>query len=430
MLLDRLISIVKLKLLIIDQNIKLVCYCTLIALSSNVGQTFFIGLFSEQIIDRFQISHLEFSQLFSIATMLSAVTLYWTGKKLDSLDLYRGTNLILLGVASSCLLMGIAESVTVLGFALFLLRQFGQGLMTQTASSTIVRYMFDNRGLGLSLSHTGFAIGEAILPIIVIILLSQWGWQISWTIIGLMVVLVIFPFSLYCLQGVATNQAPIARKNNKIPEPNNEKQQSSRVAQKHWTRREVMKDKYFYMVLPNMLMPAFVCTGLFFHQLFIAEQMKWSLGTLGSSYVFYAACQLISLIFTGPIIDRVGAIKLLPVITILVLSVLLILMLEPHQHLIWIYMGLLGLTIGVSLPTIFAYWAEVYGTQHIGSIKSVVISGTVLASSAAPVIYGYLIDRFATLTYLIGPSIALVCIGGLFSVIASHHTGKRLSLQS
>ncbi|MDE0211518.1 MAG: hypothetical protein OXJ64_16755 [Boseongicola sp.] len=80
-------------------------------------------------------------------------------------------------------------------------------------------------------------------------------------------------------------------------------------------------------------------------------------------------------------------------------------------------MALLGLAHGVqtTLPT--AFWAEFFGTRHIGAIKAVSASVMVFGSAVGPGISGALIDLGLTFPQqMIGISVYFVAASILVAV--------------
>ena len=61
-------------------------YGFLMSFWSSLGQTFFISLFSQEIRNNLNLSHGEFGFYYAIATLASAVTLFWLGKIADKLS--------------------------------------------------------------------------------------------------------------------------------------------------------------------------------------------------------------------------------------------------------------------------------------------------------------------------------------------------------
>jgi MFS family permease len=58
-----------------------------------------------------------------------------------------------------------------------------------------------------------------------------------------------------------------------------------------------------------------------------------------------------------------------------------------------VFMFLLGSSYGVSGAVFGAIWPEVYGTRHLGAIRSLVSAAMVFASALGPGMTGWLIDR-------------------------------------
>jgi hypothetical protein len=58
----------------------------------------------------------------------------------------------------------------------------------------------------------------------------------------------------------------------------------------------------------------------------------------------------------------------------------------------------IGLTQGMSNPVVGALWVELYGTAHIGAIRSLATAALAAESALGPGIAGFFIDQGAALT--------------------------------
>ena len=164
----------------IIKNSNLLIFGFLIAFASGFGQTFFISLFSEDFRETFNLSNTQFGSLYSIATILSALTIIWAGKLIDTVSLKKYTLAIVLGLSITCFFASIVFNVILLFFVIYFLRLFGQGLMGHTSRTTMARYFKANRGKALAISGFGFSFGEMIYPFVVVILILTFGWRITW----------------------------------------------------------------------------------------------------------------------------------------------------------------------------------------------------------------------------------------------------------
>ena len=59
---------------------------------------------------------------------------------------------------------------------------------------------------------------------------------------------------------------------------------------------------------------------------------------------------------------------------------------------IMIYMLLHGVSNGISNTLFGALWPEVYGTRHLGAVRSLIMAAMVIASALGPGATGWLID--------------------------------------
>ncbi|MBC3765990.1 hypothetical protein [Neptunicella marina] len=67
---------------------------------------------------------------------------------------------------------------------------------------------------------------------------------------------------------------------------------------------------------------------------------------------------------------------------------------------VWVMLFLLGLGMSIAGILITAMWAEVYGTQNLGSIRSLVSSLSILSTALSPVLFGYLLDHHTSVSNL------------------------------
>ena len=88
------------------------------------------------------------------------------------------------------------------------------------------------------------------------------------------------------------------------------------------------------------------------------------------------------------------------------------------EHHLWVllYMSLLGLHAGFTVTAASALYPELYGVEHLGSIKSLASVSSVLSSAIGPVLIGMLMDRGLPLqticiviaTYVVSGNILLI----------------------
>jgi len=137
--------------------------------------------------------------------------------------------------------------------------------------------------------------------------------------------------------------------------------------------------------------------AVFFHQVPLAESKGWTLAWLAASFPAFAAAHLASLSFSGPLIDRFGARRLLPPHLTPLLLALLALALADGHWLAPLYLGLAGLGLGLANSLMGMIWVELYGSTHLGAIRSLAQSAMIFAAALAPVSVGLLLDEGRTM---------------------------------
>ena len=84
-------------------------------------------------------------------------------------------------------------------------------------------------------------------------------------------------------------------------------------------------------------------------------------------------------------------------------------------------MVFLALTAGAHNPLPSAFWAEFYGTRHIGAIKAMAAAVMVLGSAIGPALTGVLIDKGVSLdTQFVWIAAFFLCVCALIRIGIAH----------
>lgn len=360
-------------------NARFLSVGVVLLLSSCPGQTFFISIFAAKIMADFALSDGQWGSLYTVATAASAVLLFWAGSLTDRFRVRTSAWVVMPGLALACIAMGANVSVFGLGIILFLLRFFGQGMMYQLTATAMARWFVGRRGLALSISAVGFAFGQAFYPIIFASLLSIYDWRFLW-IVASGLVLLAFPFVLWAFILERTPQSHV------------EASSSFGMQGRHWTRAEVLRSPFFLMLLPMLIGPSAWGTSLFFQQVHIASVKGWPLVDYLALIPSMTAISVAVTLSSGAVIDRFGSgwtmqFFLLPWIAgFAVLGFANTLTVAAFAFILF------GVATGLQATLITAFWAEYFGTRHIGAIKAASTSIMVLGSAIGPGVSGALID--------------------------------------
>ena len=150
-------------------------------------------------------------------------------------------------------------------------------------------------------------------------------------------------------------------------------------------------------MLPGILAPPFVITGVFFHQVHLVEVKGWTMAGFAACYPLYAASVTVVSLCSGWLIDRHGALRILPFYLLPLSAGLALLGIGDMALVAPVFMSLMGCTAGGAMMVVGAVWAELYGTAHLGAIRALSVSLLVLATAIAPGAMGWLMDRGVSL---------------------------------
>ncbi len=152
----------------------------LLALSSSFGQTFFISLSGADLRRPLDLSHGDFGGLYTVATGGSALIMLWAGSLADRPKLAPLGAWMLVGRAVACLTLATSETVWQLLLAIFLLRVFGQGMLSHVAMTAMALRFDRRRGRAISIASLGYPSGEVLLPSLAVLTIALAGWHSLW----------------------------------------------------------------------------------------------------------------------------------------------------------------------------------------------------------------------------------------------------------
>jgi len=348
---------------------------------SSLGQTYFISASVSEWQAAFGLSHGEFGRLYMFATLASALCLPFVGRLVDVVQAHRTVALVAPILAGASLLAGYASSVPMLVAAVFLLRLFGQGMMTHIALTTTGRWFVAERGRAVSLVVLGHQGGEATIPLAFAALTIVYGYRVGWVAATAALLVIGLPFAYWAYHKPRVPHGQLSTEEKSSPEV------------RSWTRREVLRDPIFWILLTGVLAPAFIGTTIFYHQNYLTALHDWPPQLFATSLLVMALTTVGFALLTGAAIDRFGATLVLPIFLLPLASACFALAYSGPEITLFIVMVLLGISYGISSTLFGSLWPEIYGLTNLGAVRSITVSAAVLATAIGPGLTGTLIDR-------------------------------------
>ncbi|MEM8742214.1 MAG: MFS transporter, partial [Pseudomonadota bacterium] len=325
----------------------------MLTFASSFGQTWFISLFAGEIKAAHGLSDGDWGGIYTLATLGSAALLLARGGLADTVPPHRLAPMIALVFAAVAVGMALHQALWLLVLLVFGLRFCGQGMMGHIAMTAMGRWFVASRGRAVAVASLGYALGEMVLPPLVVLATGLIGWRETWGVVALLLALGLAPFFAWVLarprvpQGAeATGEAPPG------------------LAGRHWSRAEVLRSRVFLALMPGMVLPSFIGTVAVFHQVHLGETKGWALIEMAPAFMPYAAIAIVTSLATGLIADRFGPERLLPVYLLPLAAGCVVIALGPGIAAWYLGLATMGLAMGMANTLWGALLPRIWGTRH------------------------------------------------------------------
>lgn len=349
-------------------------------LGSSFGQTYFISIFAGEIRAEFDLSHGQWGSYYAIGTTASAALMMAIGGVVDWIPARKLAVITLAVFSLFCLGMAFVPTAALIPVIIFGLRFCGQGMMTHIAMVSVGRWFAAARGRAVSVVAVGFSVGEALLPVIFVFIMSVIGWRSSWIVSACLVLLFIPPLMMLL-------------RHNRIPQGQAETTTGAGMYGRQWTRRDALTHWMFWLCIPNVLAQPIFGTAFFFQQVHLTEIKGWKLTEFVSLIPLYTAAAVIMLFVGGWLVDRFGTARVMPFFLLPMAAGFTVISYGTTLVSAAIGLMLLGTMHGIAVSVMTVFWPEFYGTKHLGAIRATATSFIVFSTGLGPWGTGVLIDR-------------------------------------
>ena len=393
----------------IINNLRWLSAGILLTFLSSFGQTYFISIFSGEIRNTFDLSHGDWGLIYGFGTFASAIVMIWAGGLTDIMRVRKLGPIVLCALSASCLFMAFNPLVALLPVVIFCLRLTGQGMSTHIAAVAMSRWFVSNRGKALSISNLGFSFGEALIPLFLVSALIYFSWQKIW-ILAALVTFFSIPILIWLLR------------QERSPQSIDAEDQSLGMNKLHWTRKQTISHPLFWFMMPAVIGQSAFNTAFFFQQVHFAEIKGWEHLNLVSMFPVYTGVAICMMILSGILLDKLGTAKLIPYFQLPMIIAFILFAFGETLYSALLGFIFLGITSGANTTLPNAFWAEFFGTKHLGSIKAAAAAAMVLGSAIGPALTGILLDFDISLNFqYVGISIFFV-LSSLFMWVGISRT--------
>ena len=391
----------------IRQEWRFLLFGLLLAFWSGPGQTFVISVIGGEIRAEFDLTNGQFGTIYTAATLVCAAILWKAGPLVDRLPLKSFVLKVGLLMVAAMVAFGFVQGPISLFLGIIGIRFLGQGMMTHIALTSMSRRYEAERGRAVAIAALGFPLGEALYPPLIVLALGFIDWRLIWPAMAVLAAVTLLPAAPLLIRHTEHQDGAGAAVLLAADED-----------AKHWTRAEMLRDRKFYLLAPTAMATSAIITGLFFHQVYFIELKGWNFELWSLSFSVFAIASLIGGVASGFLVDIFRARRLIPFILLPLSIGILLFAWAPTQVFAVTVMFFLGFGAGAVNPAISSLWPEMYGTRHLGAIRSVATVVMVFGSALGPVFMGLALDANLSIKVIMVASVAVIILAAVLAKIA------------
>ena len=359
------------------------------SLASSPGQSYWLSLFVDDLIDATGLSRAAFSAVYAAATGCSALTVLAVGRLVDRRGVATAWATVAVGLAVGCGVASLAAGAVSAFVALALLRAFGQGSFP-LLGTLMVAARFDGwRGRALAVGNLGSTLAAAGLPAVAVLLIAELGFRDAFRVTGLAVLVVVAPLALVAARlaprtsvsmaegtgGPASAVEP-ARGLDLAAVPPGSPERVGGRARFPWRGGGGV-------LLIVLAAPPLVVTGAVFHATSILGERGLGDGAAAGALAVLAVLTALGAVVAGVLLDRLGARPVL-IASSMLLAVGVALLLVEGTAAAYGAFAVLGLAGGLNVTANGVVWAQGYGIERLGALQSAGDAARIAGAALGP----------------------------------------------
>jgi MFS family permease len=319
--------------------------------------------------------------------------------------------LVLIGIG--CLAIAATTNRFVFSLALAGITGIGFSVVATHVVSTAVARMFDrNRGLALGIATSGSTGGQFLIVPLIAVVLAQWSWRWSYGAIGI-ACLVLAPILWRML--APRPSGPAAYQHS----------QGSFAADTLF----LLKRPAFHILFWSFLLCGFTTTGVIeTHLMPYAQYCGFGPITSATAYGLLSAVNMLGMIFSGWLTDRMNRVTLLGGIYVLRgFTFIVLLNVGVEVELLMVFAVLFGVFDYSTVPPTASLAASHLGLGVMGLAMGLISAGHSIGAAFGAAFGGYLFDNIGTYEWIWLSSIFLAILAGLMVFLMRDRGSGRLA---
>jgi len=391
------------------------------------GQSFSVAVFIDPMLGDLGFQRTSFSGAYLFAGLCGGLVLPGVGYLLDRWGARRMLPLLGLLLGAACLWMSSIGDLAGLYAGFTMIRCIGQGALTLTATWLVGEWFQQRRGLAMGIVGLGGAISVMVIPLVNDLLISQFGWRMTWmALAGMVWIGLVLPALILVrdrpepLGLLSDGRWPRDRVAGAAVADSPEREGESREAS--FRVLEAMRMSSFWKLLAVWCTTAMVGTGLIFHQVSLLAVHGVARKDALLLLALQAIVATVTGLWAGILTDRGHERFLLAGSMLFLGSGVCLLLWLPTPGWAVLYGGLLGMQGGIIRTAGTAVWINYYGRENQGAIRGVAMAAAVVAAAFGPLPLALSWDQTGSYALALGIFAVIPLISGLCVFTAKRPT--------
>jgi len=251
------------------------------------------------------------------------------------------------------------------------------------------RWFDKSRGKAMGIAYLGIGAGGALVPLLSTWLTSRFGWRLSLQLVGVLIVLIAFPFAWFVRDNP---DGATATSTGKRPAPQKTNTAGSGV-------RDALTSPAFYLLALGSTCSIAAVGGTNQHlKLFLSLDRGYSQADAAQIISLVLAISIVGRLLMGWLADRVSVKHVMLLIYTLIAASVPLLLAGGSRSTMTAFAVLFGLGLGGEYMIIPLMAGQLFGVQILGRLMGIVLTADGVAEATAPMLVGYLRDQSGSYT--------------------------------
>ncbi len=358
------------------------------------AQTYGVSVFVQPMTAELGLSQSLFSTLYSLGTLVSAITLTFVGRVIDGIGSRRVMTAAAFVFGLALLMLSMVNGVlaVLIGFAL--LRSSGQGVLSLGARTLVPMWFHSRVGRAFSILSVAAMISSAVIPLYGTFLVDTFGWRDAFRINAFTIWIVVLPIVALL---VRDRPEDIGQYPDGVP-PTDESETTQSASAIGLSLNEARHTFTFWALIGAGLVPSLVVTGLAFNQITILTERGLPSSLAAGTFAFEAAVALPITLMAGWLSDRYPVKWVLFAGQVLLLAAMVTLVVAETAPMVMLYAALRGASSGMWMVGADTAWPNYFGRKHLGNIRGVGFAVGIAGAAIGPLPFGISFDLLGSYT--------------------------------